>query len=161
MYNYNIMYFLILTHLVYHINQFIFFQPRLGPKPFTPPKFNESETFDKVFSVPIAPPVYPTNGTHEAKAEPEKDKSPTSDLEESPVHLQSDLNGKNVEEEANDDSGYVPKTPSTAERRKLFEERSNSKENENDDNFDGADGFERMSLQRSSIAERRKMYENR
>lgn len=82
-------------------------------------------------------------------------------MEESPVHLQSDLNGKNVEEEANDDSGYVPKTPSTAERRKLFEERSNSKENENDDNFDGSDGFERMSLQRSSIAERRKMYENR
>lgn len=140
-------------------------QPRLGPKPFTPPKFNESESFDKVFSVPAVP-GNPTNGTHEPKPEefpkiPEKDKSPTSDLEQSPTH-DSDFNGKIIEEDNNDDSGYVPKTPSTAERRKLFEHRSNS--NENEDNFDITDqsnNFERMSLQRSSIAERRRMYENR
>lgn len=60
-----------------------------------------------------------------------------------------------------DDEEYIPKTPSTAERRKIFETRSNSKENEPDDNFDSLDStnFERASLQRSSIAERRKMYE--
>lgn len=64
-----------------------------------------------------------------------------------------DINGKTDE-----DADYVPKTPSTAERRKLFENRSNSKENE-EDNFDTSDNFERSSMQRSSIAERRKMYE--
>lgn len=71
-----------------------------------------------------------------------------------------------MEEEANSsDSGYKPKTPSTAERRKLFEARSNSKENEPEcdqfDSEDKLDNFERSSVQRNSIAERRKMYENR
>lgn len=58
--------------------------------------------------------------------------------------------------------GYIPKTPSTAERRRLFETRTSSKENEPEDNFDTTDqtaSFERNSAQRNSIAERRKMYE--
>lgn len=114
-----------------------------------------------------AAPVGPANGTRDPSPPqppkiPEKDKSPTSDLEQSPTR-DSDSNGKITEEETNDDSGYVPKTPSTAERRKLFENRPNS--GENDDNFDDAtdqpSGFERTSLQRNSIAERRKMYEGR
>lgn len=55
---------------------------------------------------------------------------------------------------------YIPKTPSTAERRKIFEVNTN-KENENDDILDMGEGnnFERASSQRNSIAERRKMYE--
>jgi coronin-7 len=66
------------------------------------------------------------------------------------------------ENESSAVSGHAPKTPSTAERRKMFE--SNTKENEPEDNFDVIDQsgtFERASVQRSSIAERRKMYENR
>lgn len=157
----------------------IFPQPRLGPKPFTPPKL-ENESFQKVFSVPTAP-TSDTNGTHEPLtpvSEPPKfiestptddpQKSPTSDIEATPIK-DEDKNGKydssSLEEEANSsDSGYKPKTPSTAERRKLFEGRSNSKENEPEDQFDSEDkldNFERSSVQRNSIAERRKMYENR
>lgn len=66
-----------------------------------------------------------------------------------------------------------PKTPSTAERRKLYERRISSGSGEQDCTqlaadtlkFDDADDkvedFERSSVQRSSIAERRRMYENR
>lgn len=75
-----------------------------------------------------------------------------------------DLNGKPNEEEEEINTENVPKTPSTAERRKLFENRSNSKENDAEDGLDGVEqsnNFERMSLQRSSIAERRKLYENK
>lgn len=142
--------------------------PRLGPKPFTPPKLNDSDTFNKVFSVPSAPvSISSSNGVQDEPVETkeenttpeEKEKTPTSDLDAK----NETENGKcdtSGEEETNSDSGYIPKTPSTAERRKLFENRSNSKENE-EDNFDITDqsgAFERSSV-RSSIAERRKMYE--
>lgn len=141
-------------------------KPRLGPKPFTPPNLNDTEnTFSKVFSVPSVP------GQMTSLSQ-EKDKSPSP---EEPPHKSDSANGKteepNVksetgngksassgEEEASSDSGYVPKTPSTAERRKLFE-KSNSKENYSEE-LDSVD-FERGSLQRASIAERRKLYENR
>lgn len=71
-----------------------------------------------------------------------------------------ELDNKNEHIDNNIDVEYIPKTPSTAERRKVFE--NNTKENEPEDNFDAVDqttNFERASLQRSSIAERRKMYE--
>lgn len=132
-------------------------QPRLGPKPFTPPKFNESESFDKVFSVPAVPGTNSTNGVTETPKLEEKITPPQQHQQEEEETPDCDVNGKIEEDD------YVPKTPSTAERRKLFENRSNSKENnEQDDNFDAADAssnFERSSTQRSSIAERRKMYE--
>lgn len=67
-----------------------------------------------------------------------------------------------------------PKTPSTAERRKLYEKRISSMSGEqdctqlaadkwkfDDDTDDEVEDFERSSVQRSSIAERRRMYENR
>lgn len=140
-------------------------QPRLGPKPFTPPKFNESESFDKVFSVPVVPGTQhnTTNGLTETKNVTSAEEKPatlpqeeTKEPEISPPD--ADVNGK--ESLQSEETDYVPKTPSTAERRKLFENRTNSKENEQDDNFEVTDGnFERSSMQRSSIAERRKMYE--
>ncbi|RZC40501.1 coronin-7 [Asbolus verrucosus] len=149
------------------------YKPRLGPKPFTPPKLNELESFDKVFSVPAVPgqqqQQQQSNGVHEPKT-PISESVPVIPQEKETV-LQSDIeveveaeNGKNenCEEDDNAESAYTPKTPSTAERRKLFE--NNSKENEPEDNFDVIDqsgNFERASIQRSSIAERRKMYENR
>lgn len=142
----------------------------MGPKPFTPPKFNESESFDKVFSVPVAPGVTTStsNGLADAKlATPvvvvaEKPATPPEEGDEEEAEkapelpvADGDQNGKTAEE-----TEYIPKTPSTAERRKLFENRTNSKETEQEDNFEATDGgFERSSMQRSSIAERRKMYE--
>lgn len=119
---------------------------------------NEPESFDKVFSVPAVPGSH-TNGVHEETSPPSTE-PPTIPQEKLPIEpciskIDGDTNG------CPDDEEYIPKTPSTAERRKIFETRSNSKENEPEDNFDSLDStnFERASLQRSSIAERRKMYE--
>lgn len=203
---------------------FCLLQPRLGPKPFTPPKLNETESFDKVFSVPSVPCSKPQNGVHDIKeintengapdndnvleeeitdsavcevvisdevkddsgvastadriklfevAKPQEDgiedgvckiEDSTTKTEDVVVKIEDDV-GKSeevLEEEVPSD--YKPRTPSTAERRKLFENRTGSKENEPEDNFDSADAsgnFERSSAQRTSIAERRKMYENR
>lgn len=103
-----------------------------------------------------------TNGVSETpKLEEKTTPSQQQQDDKEEVTPDCDVNGKIEKEEEED---YVPKTPSTAERRKLFENRSSSKENtEPDDNFDGGDAtannFERSSTQRSSIAERRKMYE--
>ncbi|CAH1104052.1 unnamed protein product [Psylliodes chrysocephalus] len=142
------------------------YKPRLGPKPFTPPNLNDTEnTFSKVFSVPAVPgqtshganPSPPrTEEKEPEKVEKENQKSPTDEIK---VDLTNNKSGSSGEEEASSDSGYVPRTPSTAERRKLFESRSDSKENEPDEGLDSID-FERGG-QRASIAERRKIYENR
>ncbi|KAJ8952578.1 hypothetical protein NQ314_007504 [Rhamnusium bicolor] len=146
------------------------YKPRLGPKPFTPPKLNDPEnTFNKVFSVPLVPGQNGFTSETSANKLPtpdEKEKTPTSDVEPPTIKLDNEngKSGSSGEEETSCDSGYIPKTPSTAERRKLFETRSNSKENEPEDNFDSTDqgsNFERASIQRTSIAERRKMYESR
>ncbi|XP_049826168.1 coronin-7 isoform X2 [Aethina tumida] len=134
-------------------------KPRLGPKPFTPPNLG---TTDFKFAVPAVP---GSNGVYEQKSpdfdSQEKEKSPTSDIE-AKAEAENGKSGSSGEEETNSDSGYIPKTPSTAERRKMFEVRGSSKE-EPEDSFDVTDqtNFERASLQRSSIAERRKMYESR
>ncbi|KAF9805154.1 hypothetical protein SFRURICE_013347 [Spodoptera frugiperda] len=137
------------------------YKPRLGPKPFSAATGNEDFSFDKVFSVPAVPgltksdsassPVSGQATTPTATSTPtakdgseEKDKSlsPTSDVEIAP-NKEEYTNGKSdtsLEEEVNSsDSGYRPKTPSTAERRKMFE------------NTDGA----------QSIADRRRAYESR
>ncbi|XP_075991727.1 coronin-7-like, partial [Anticarsia gemmatalis] len=134
------------------------YKPRLGPKPFSAATGNDEFSFDKVFSVPTVPGIpksdsatspvsgqagTPVTSTPTAKDE-EKDKSlsPTSDVEIAP-NKEEYTNGKSdtsVEEEMNSsDSGYRPKTPSTAERRKMFE------------NTDGG----------QSIADRRRAYESR
>ncbi|XP_072945639.1 coronin-7 [Epargyreus clarus] len=133
------------------------YKPRLGPKPFSASTGSEEFSFDKVFSVPAVPgmvksdsassPVAPSAGTPVAPPagrddDKHKSLSPTSDVEVAP-NKEEYTNGKSdtsLEEEVNSsDSGYRPKTPSTAERRKMFE------------NTDGA----------QSIAERRKAYEVR
>ncbi|CAG9860814.1 unnamed protein product [Phyllotreta striolata] len=139
------------------------YKPRLGPKPFTPPNLNDTEnSFSKVFSVPAVP-GQPSNApstasADEKKIETVKEKSPTAETNDK-VELIHSKSGSSGEEEASSDSGYVPRTPSTAERRKLFESRSDSKENEPDEASDSVD-FERGG-QRASIAERRRLYENR
>ncbi|XP_052749681.1 coronin-7 isoform X2 [Galleria mellonella] len=133
-------------------------QPRLGPKPFSTSSGSEDFSFDKVFSVPAVPgmtksdsatspittagtPMTSTPTAKESSEEKDKSLSPTSDVEV--ATKEEYINGKSdtsLEEEVNSsDSGYRPKTPSTAERRKLFET---------------TDGNQ-------SIAERRRAYEAR
>lgn len=145
--------------MFYYKNYFIF-QPRLGPKPFTPLKLNETDSFEKVFSVPLAP-VCHTNGVHERSTEDtslplaETDAKPEiSDKPEKPPELAPKYDEETPEQDA------APKTPSTAERRKLFE--TTTKENDiTDATENNENNFERNTAQRTSIAERRKMYETR
>ncbi|XP_037303508.1 coronin-7 isoform X2 [Manduca sexta] len=132
-------------------------QPRLGPKPFSASAGSDDFSFDKVFSVPAVPgaksdsvssPSAPTATTPVTSTpigksdEKEKSLSPTSDMDIAP-NKEEYTNGKSdtsLEEEVNSsDSGYRPKTPSTVERRKMFE------------NTDG----------NQSIADRRRLYELR
>lgn len=103
----------------------------MGPKPFAPPKLNESESFDKVFCVPPVPCNKPQNGVHKAATEPNnKDVTPASlpllDHEPSPM----DVDGENTSKEtlvltqtsdAEKGTGSGSRTPTTAERRKMFE----------------------------------------
>ncbi|KAJ0172788.1 hypothetical protein K1T71_011927 [Dendrolimus kikuchii] len=118
-------------------------QPRLGPKPFSATSGSDEFSFDKVFSVPAVPgmtksdsatspisgppsatPLTSTPLTKDSSDEKEKSLSPTSDVDLAP-NKEEYINGKSdtsLEEEVNSsDSGYRPKTPSTAERRKMFE----------------------------------------
>lgn len=86
------------------------------------------------------------------------DKSPTLTPNERTKDAE---NGKSdsssIEEDANSsDSGYKPKTPSTAERRKVFETKVKDESPENEDFAN----FER-GTNRNSIAERRRLYESR
>ncbi|CAG9819814.1 unnamed protein product [Phaedon cochleariae] len=140
-------------------------KPRLGPKPFTAPNLTDTDNaFHRVFSVPAVP---GQNGFSADKPSTPSEEAPTENKDKSPLieappktDPENGKSGSSGEDENSGDSGYIPRTPSTAERRKLFETRSNSKENESEENLDSVD-FERGSLQRASIAERRKMYESR
>jgi len=102
-------------------------------------------------------------------------KSRIGPQDEDALERDAQLNSGSVEDfpPSSPTSHGKPKTPSTAERRKLYEKRISSMANEQDASqlatdtlkFDDADDkledFERASVQRSSIAERRRMYENR
>ncbi|XP_071452405.1 coronin-7 isoform X1 [Hetaerina americana] len=206
------------------------FKPLLGPKPFTPPKLNgavgdrmgsSSFSFDKVFSVPSVPEL---NGskrdTADASGTLSEESLQTVSIEPPNEDGASDVDapevGKFSGEDSEgdgkvDDQDYDPlRTPTTAERRRLFERRAEEQgvsgttnnQNEEDaspqeDGKEGLDGEEdvgdtspsegvkggeeeerecdgdevgdeevdgfgsRESLQRRSIAERRKMYESR
>ncbi|XP_047113632.1 coronin-7 isoform X2 [Schistocerca piceifrons] len=181
-------------------------QPRLGPKPFTPPKLNfgvgsgDAElkittdfSFDKVFSVPSVP-AAEVNGAVATREENSNDvhtddSAPETYTETFPVDCQeSDKNevcavvgdqdiSPTTEDELPSSPNSKAKTPSTAERRKVFEKRISSMTTEQDSGSgtvetlqspkgdecieDKLEDFERASLQRTSIAERRRLYENR
>ncbi|XP_046995302.1 coronin-7 isoform X2 [Schistocerca americana] len=181
-------------------------QPRLGPKPFTPPKLNfgvgsgDAElkittdfSFDKVFSVPSVP-AAEVNGAVATREENSNDvhtddSAPETYTETFPVDCQeSDKNevcavvgdqdiSPTTEDELPSSPNSKAKTPSTAERRKVFEKRISSMTAEQDSGSgtvetlqspkgdecieDKLEDFERASLQRTSIAERRRLYENR
>ncbi|XP_029668166.1 coronin-7 isoform X2 [Formica exsecta] len=138
--------------------------PRLGPKPFQAKSSSQEFSFDKVFSVPVAPNNdnntngYQNEVNNVVEHNTEADKSPTFTPNERAKDAE---NGKSdsssIEEDANSsDSGYKPKTPCTAERRKVFETKMKDESPENED----VGNFER-GTNRSSIAERRRLYESR
>ncbi|CAL1674426.1 unnamed protein product [Lasius platythorax] len=138
--------------------------PRLGPKPFQAKSSSQEFSFDKVFSVPVAPNNdnntngYQNEVNNVVEHNTEADKSPTFTPNERAKDAE---NGKSdsssIEEDANSsDSGYKPKTPSTAERRKVFETKVKDESPENED----VGNFER-GTNRNSIAERRRLYESR
>ncbi|XP_066594128.1 coronin-7 isoform X3 [Prorops nasuta] len=135
--------------------------PRLGPKPFQAKSGSQEFSFDKVFSVPVAPNSDANGYTPEANTPVDgsvEEKSPTYTNE----RMKDTENGKSdsssMEEDANSsDSGYKPKTPSTAERRKVFETKVKDESPENED----VGNFERSGVNRNSIAERRRLYESR
>ncbi|CAK9811862.1 Coro7 [Anthophora plagiata] len=136
--------------------------PRLGPKPFQAKSGSQEFSFDKIFSVPVAP-NNDTNGyqndlNNQIENNTEPEKSPPFNIE----RMKDTENGKSdsssLEEDANSsDSGYKPKTPSTAERRKVFEIKAKDESPENEE----LGSFERGNANRNSIAERRRLYESR
>ncbi|XP_057342240.1 coronin-7 isoform X3 [Microplitis mediator] len=140
--------------------------PRLGPKPFQAKSGSQEFSFDKVFSVPVAPSsdsngytTADTNACSDTNVITDSDKSPTDDNE----RIKETENGKSdsssMEEDANSsDSGYKPKTPSTAERRKLFEIKVKDESPESEEQ---PGSLERGGANRNSIAERRRLYESR
>ncbi|XP_015514846.2 coronin-7 isoform X3 [Neodiprion lecontei] len=136
--------------------------PRLGPKPFQAKSGSQEFSFDKVFSVPVAPNTesngHPTDTSCSADSNTEADKSPTSETEQVKESENGKSDSSSIEEDANSsDSGYKPKTPSTAERRKLFETKVKDESPENEE----SGNFERGNVNRNSIAERRRLYESR
>ncbi|XP_017754269.1 PREDICTED: coronin-7 isoform X2 [Eufriesea mexicana] len=136
--------------------------PRLGPKPFQAKSGNQEFSFDKIFSVPVAP-NNDTNGyqndlNNQIENSTEPEKSPSFNNERIKETENGKSNSSALEEDTNSsDSGYKPKTPSTAERRKVFEIKVKDESPENED----LGNFERGNANRNSIAERRRLYESR
>ncbi|XP_033200115.1 coronin-7 isoform X2 [Bombus vosnesenskii] len=136
--------------------------PRLGPKPFQAKSGSQEFSFDKIFSVPVAP-NSDTNGyqndlNNQIENNTESEKSPSFNNERMKEAENGKSDSSSLEEDANSsDSGYKPKTPSTAERRKVFEIKVKDDSPESED----LGNFERGNANRNSIAERRRLYESR
>lgn len=142
-----------------------FGKPRLGPKPFSAPKFAESEAFDKVFSVPAAP---GSNGVHaESEAEPEPEVSPPQSMEaedsttpiENVVDDQVDLCKQagaielRKSPEAGDmESDETEKSLSISERRKMYER---SQSNMDGNTVEKPDGSPVMMKRKDSFKNRK------
>ncbi|XP_065362673.1 coronin-7 isoform X2 [Calliphora vicina] len=129
--------------------------PRLGPKPFSSNSVDVS--FDKVFAVPVAP------GSQENLSQ-SCNPTPSNDSESSSNSTKPDLiveiEIKKQSSGSDGENNGLQKSLSTSERRKIFEQNhSESSENstEGDDKPDSE--LRRFSPARSSIAERRRLYE--
>ncbi|KAG4075646.1 hypothetical protein HA402_003471 [Bradysia odoriphaga] len=155
------------------------YKPRLGPKPFT--SSNSDISFDKVFSVPQVPGADSTD-TEQARDDKSFDSNDCKDDDEGlekdvDVQDSTEKNGGEIEGviindyvESDSLEEDLQKAISTAERRKLTEDNSvkvfenNRSESESSYNGDGdktENELRRMSLNRNSIAERKRLYENR
>ncbi|XP_065076430.1 coronin-7 isoform X3 [Ochlerotatus camptorhynchus] len=152
--------------------------PRLGPKPFSSTGSSGDFSFDKVFNVPQAPGSENGDSLRDSN-----DNTQENSLVSNGSVEETHENGNCKDSEAfaemtTEEIVMRPKDPeeddkpriiSTAERRKsgdrekIFESKVST---EAEDQFDAAaedkpSQFERLSGQRTSIAERRRMYENR
>ncbi|XP_017098748.1 coronin-7 isoform X3 [Drosophila bipectinata] len=142
--------------------------PRLGPKPFSSTTGDVS--FDKVFAVPLAP------GSHENISSVGQDTGvdiiPPAQGAKPDLIVEIEIKKKHEREPPVAGNG-VQKSLTTSERRKssadddessdkIFEQNSESSENstESEDRADAAD-LRRLSTARSSIADRRRLYESR
>ncbi|XP_034100927.1 coronin-7 isoform X1 [Drosophila albomicans] len=149
------------------------YKPRLGPKPFSSNTGDVS--FDKVFAVPVAP------GSHENISSVGQENCSETPTQGAKPDLIVEIEiKKNHEREpnvagngnGNGNGNGVQKSLTTSERRKssadddessdkIFEQNSESSENstEGEDRTDA--DLRRFSAVRSSIAERRRVYESR
>ncbi|XP_016948571.1 coronin-7 isoform X4 [Drosophila biarmipes] len=131
--------------------------PRLGPKPFSSTTGDVS--FDKVFAVPLAP------GSHENISNVGQDSAVEMTPAQGPkpdLIVEIEIKKKHEREPAPAVAGNgVQKSLTTSERRKIFEQSSESSENsaEGEDRTDA--DLRRSCSSRSSFAERRRIYENR
>ncbi|XP_017850354.1 coronin-7 isoform X1 [Drosophila busckii] len=142
--------------------------PRLGPKPFSSNSGDVS--FDKVFAVPVAP------GSHENLSNVGQDNGSELPMQAAKPDLLVEIEIKKQPEPAvvagNGNANGVQKSLTTSERRKssadddessdkIFEQNSESSENstEGEDRTDS--DLRHLTAVRSSIAERRRLYENR
>ncbi|XP_036319532.1 coronin-7 isoform X4 [Rhagoletis pomonella] len=139
--------------------------PRLGPKPFSSNSGDVS--FDKVFAVPVAPGSQEnihnlsSGGTADNGGDTFSAPPPVAATAQNKPDLIVEIEIKKPHAD-NVSESIVQKTLSTSERRKIFEQtHSESSENstEGDDKPDAE--LRRFSAARSSIAERRRLYESR
>ncbi|XP_050099195.1 coronin-7 isoform X3 [Anopheles aquasalis] len=144
--------------------------PRLGPKPFSGINTHGEFSFDKVFNVPQAPCSEISDKDVAKPAIGDQTLDTNGDQNEECLCLDGIKFSEEVEQghERNYDS--VEDTPviSTAELRKIdineekFEKNiSTESVDQFDDTVDEKCEFDRQSSQRTSIAERRRMYEGR
>ncbi|KAH8396307.1 hypothetical protein KR222_007695 [Zaprionus bogoriensis] len=140
------------------------YKPRLGPKPFP----TDEVSFDKVFAVPVAP------GSHENISNVGQESCTEVSVQgggKPDIIVEIQIKKSHEVSVAGNGNG-VQKSLTTSERRKssadddessdkIFEQNSESSENstEGEDRTDA--DLHRFSVVRSSIAERRRVYESR
>ncbi|XP_055297262.1 coronin-7 isoform X7 [Sitodiplosis mosellana] len=154
------------------------YKPRLGPKPFS--VGSGDVNFDKVFSVPQAPGSErnSTSSNHNEAISTTDNQNKSTESSDNSIDEQKDSDEKEGTEEEknaivyrNGSNGHsmhksdsleedLQRAISTAERRKIFENARSESEIASHDSTD-AEELRRLTLNRSSIAERRRLYEAR
>ncbi|XP_037938677.1 coronin-7 isoform X2 [Teleopsis dalmanni] len=128
------------------------YKPRLGPKPFS--CTSGDVTFDKVFSVPVAP------GSLENIHHLESLNINVGQYNQTKPDLIVEIE---IKKPLNDyEKNEIEKSLTTSERRKIFEQNNSESSENSTEGEDKPDAdLRRLSTTRSSIAERRRLYENR
>ncbi|XP_035791900.1 coronin-7-like isoform X6 [Anopheles albimanus] len=138
--------------------------PRLGPKPFSGINTHGEFSFDKVFNVPQAPCSEMSDKDVAKPAIGDQTLDTNGDQNEECLCLDGMKFSEEVEQGRERNDVCVEDTPvvSTAELRKKFEKNNSTDSvDEFDVTVDEKCEFDRQSSQRTSIAERRRMYEGR
>ncbi|XP_055843174.1 coronin-7 isoform X6 [Episyrphus balteatus] len=127
--------------------------PRLGPKPFSS---NSGDlTLDKVFAVPHAPGSQDTLNSLDETISPPASNKPD-------LIVEIEIKKEKPQRNGDADGDSRPKSLTTSERRKIFElNHSESSENSTEGEDKNEVELRRNSPTRSSIADRRRLYENR